>query len=69
MRKLLLGLVVAGTCLLPSPRTTAAAIPCGSACCLSFLTASSACMYPATVWTTCAAYWALTHTSCPVNQP
>ena len=65
MKKLLLCLAVAGTCLIPAPQTTSAAIPCGSSCCLSFMNASSACMYPATVWTTCGAYGTLTHTSCP----
>jgi len=65
MRKLLFCVAVVSACLLSAPRPSAAAVPCASTCCLSFMNESSRCMYPATVWTTCGAYWAQFPTVCP----
>jgi hypothetical protein len=66
-RKLLLCLVVAGTCWLPVSRPVLAALPCTSVCCPADGSgprpASFACMYNF-AWTTCGAYWTATHTTC-----
>ena len=43
MRKLFLCLVVTATCLLPSPRPTVAAFPCGTYCCTNSSTADTRC--------------------------
>ena len=67
MRKLLLCLAVAGTCLIPSPRPSAAALPCGSVCCSWYGSPTAQCMYYAGVWTTCGWYWANV-AACPVPE-
>ena len=68
MRKLFLCLAVTATCLLPSPQPTVAAIPCGTYCCPNSVnqnpTADTRCGYNGG-WTTCGAYWTLTHAVCP----
>ncbi len=67
MRKLFLCLAVSATCLLSSPQPTVAAFPCGTYCCNSpsgQKTPDTRCGYNG-AWTTCGAYWTLTHTVCP----
>jgi hypothetical protein len=64
MRKLFLCLAVAATCLIPSPPPTMAAFPCGTYCCNGTSGSTTRCGYNGG-WTTCGAYWTLTHSVCP----
>jgi hypothetical protein len=64
MRKLFLCLAVTATCLLPSPRPTVAAFPCGTYCCHPGpRPPATSCVYDGAL-TTCDAYWTLTHAYC-----
>jgi hypothetical protein len=64
MRKLLLCLAVTATCLLPSPRSTVAANPCGTYCCHPGpRPPATSCVYDGAL-TTCDAYWTLTQAHC-----
>lgn len=66
MRKLLLCLAIAATCLIPSPKSTAAAAPpeCGGYCCHPGpRPPATACVDGGAV-ITCDAWWTATHAYC-----
>jgi hypothetical protein len=55
MKKLLLCVAVACTCLIPPPKNSEAALPCNSSYCCEYGD-SARCMYYPGVWTTCGWY-------------